>query len=204
VGQEAVCAVRWNGRASEGKASLETNELVFRGGDFRLKIPLRAVVAARAVEGVLEVEWPEGRAELEVGRVAERWAQRILHPPSRLDKLGVKAGQRIGLSALDDAELLAELRGRAGPVDLGPLDGAYDLVFVGIERPDELGRIAALRVHLKPGGAIWTISPKGRREMRDVDVIMAGRAAGLVDVKNAAFSPTHTANKLMRRRVGGC
>jgi hypothetical protein len=201
MGQEAVCTARWQGRASEGRASLETDELLFRGGDFRLKIPLRAVAAARAVDGVLEVEWSEGRAELEVGRAAERWAQRILHPPGRLDKLGVKAGQRIGLSGLDDAELLAELRGRGATVEGGPLEGAYDLVFVGIERPEELARIAALRAHLTPAGALWAISPKGRRELRDVEVIMAGRAAGLVDVKNAAYSTTHTANKLVAPRA---
>jgi hypothetical protein len=166
-------------------------------GDFRLRIPLREIVAARAVDGVLEVDWPEGTAELEIGRAAARWAERILHPPSRLDKLGVKPGQRVGMVSLEDAELLAELRGRGVEPETGALAGAYDLLFVGVERPEELAGIAALRVHLTPSGGIWVISPKGRRELRDVEVIESGRAAGLVDVKVAAFSASHTANKLV-------
>jgi hypothetical protein len=197
MGQETICTARWNGRATEGRASLETSELRFRGGDLWLRIPLEAVVAARAADGVLEIEWSDGVAELEVGRAAERWARRITDPPSRLDKLGVKPGQRVGLSGLEDAELLAELRGRAGSVEVGALAGAYDLLFVGVERPEELARIAALRAHLTPSGGIWAISPRGRPGVRDVDVIGAGRAAGLVDVKNARFSATHTANKLV-------
>jgi hypothetical protein len=199
MGQETVCTARFEGRASEGKATLETGELAFRG-EFRLRIPLRAA-AARAVDGVLEVEWPEGRAELEIGRAAERWAERIMHPPSRLDKLGVKAGQRVGISELADPELLAELRGRTETVDVGVLEGAYDLLFVGVERSTELSRIGALRAHLTQAGGIWAISPKGRPEVRDVDVIMAGRAAGLVDVKNVAYSGTHTGTKMVIPRA---
>ena len=39
MGSEAVCSVRYAGKVSEGKALLETSEVIFRGGDFRLRIP---------------------------------------------------------------------------------------------------------------------------------------------------------------------
>ena len=197
MGQEVVCTVRWGGRASEGKALLETNELLFRGGDFRLKIPLREIAAVRANDGVLEVVFTDGTAEFEVGKPAERWAKRIANPPTRLDKLGVKPGHRVGVAYLPDPELLAELRARAATVDVDALDGQYDVVIGGVEQPEELARIAALRLHLKPNGGLWIVSPKGRKELRDVDVYAAGKAAGLVDVKVAAYSATHTANKLV-------
>ncbi len=41
------------------------------------------------------------------------------------------------------------------------------------------------------------IRPKGTPEIKDVDVIAAGKAAGLVDGKVASFSATHTAEKLV-------
>ena len=50
-----------------------------------------AADAVKDADVVLKVRRP-GPAELELGKVAEKWADRILHPPSRASKLGVKAG----------------------------------------------------------------------------------------------------------------
>jgi hypothetical protein len=45
---------------------------------------------------------------------------------------------------------------------------------------------------------VWVVSPKGKGiEVRDVDVMAAGRDAGLVDNKVASFSATHTALRLV-------
>ena len=41
MGNEARCKVRFGKQESEGKALLETSEVLFRG-DFRLKIPFPA------------------------------------------------------------------------------------------------------------------------------------------------------------------
>ena len=46
-------------------------------------------------------------------------------------------------------------------------------------------------------GGIWVVSPKGDPTIRDVDVMAAAKAAGLVDVKVARWSDTHTALKLV-------
>jgi hypothetical protein len=50
---------------------------------------------------------------------------------------------------------------------------------------------------LKPAGALWVVRPKGRREITESDVMAAGKAAGLVDVKVVSFSDTHTAEKFV-------
>ena len=44
---------------------------------------------------------------------------------------------------------------------------------------------------------IWVVSPKGRPDLRDVDIFAAAKAHGLVDNKVAAFSARLTANKLV-------
>ena len=51
--------------------------------------------------------------------------------------------------------------------------------------------------NIKPNGGIWVVSPRGRKEIRDIHVIAAAKNAGLVDVKVCRFSETHTALKLV-------
>ena len=46
---------------------------------------------------------------------------------------------------------------------------------------------------IKPDGALWLIYPKGVTEIREIDVLEAGRAAGLMDTKVARFTATETA-----------
>lgn len=48
---------------------------------------------------------------------------------------------------------------------------------------------------IQMNGAIWVITPKGRKDMRDIEVIAAGKAAGLTDNKVVGFSATHTSQR---------
>ena len=196
MGAELVCMVRWAGQSSSGKAHLDADELRFRG-DFRLRIPFKEIDALEAIDGELTVHHRDGPAVFELGKQAERWAARISNPPSRLDKLGVKPGQRIGVIDLDDAAFVDELRARSDGVTVGEPPAAADMVFLGVDQPAALAKIAPLRERIRPNGGIWVISPKGRKDLRDLEVFAAAKAAGLVDVKVAAFSATHTANKLV-------
>ena len=51
---------------------------------------------------------------------------------------------------------------------------------------------------IRPAGGIWVVSRKGRAAtIRDVEVIAAARAAGLVDNKVVSFSDTHTSLRLV-------
>jgi hypothetical protein len=72
-----------------------------------------------------------------------------------------------------------------------------DAILLGADKPADLARIATLRERLAPDGALWVVYPKGRREGGEMDVIAAGRDAGLKDVKVARVSPTHTGLKFV-------
>jgi len=67
-----------------------------------------------------------------------------------------------------------------------------DMIFFGVEQKKDLGRLASLRKAIVSNGAIWVVYPKGRKDIREMDVIAAGKAAGLMDNKVVGFSPTHT------------
>ena len=58
-------------------------------------------------------------------------------------------------------------------------------------------KTAALARQLKPKAALWIVYPKGRPEIREIDVLTAGRAAGLKDIKVVRFSETDTALKFV-------
>ena len=186
MGQELECDARFAGKTSRGKAMLETDYVLFRG-DFRVKISFASMRSVKAKGDWLAIESPDASLQLNLGARAEKWAQKILHPPSRIDKLGVKAGMRVRLAGA--SELRAEIEQQSAVI----VAKNPDIVFYKIGRKSELARLSEFST--TPGGALWIIYPKGVREVTETDVIAAIRAAGLKDVKVASFSPTHTALK---------
>ena len=72
-----------------------------------------------------------------------------------------------------------------------------DIVLLAAEAPAALEKLRPLQSFLKPAGAIWVVYPKGRKHITQNDVMAASHAAGLVDVKVAGFSETHTALKMV-------
>jgi hypothetical protein len=193
MGEEARCIVRFGDARSEGKALLETDELIFRG-DFRIAVPLKAITALDASDGELRVDFADGEATFELGSKAERWAERIRNPKSILDKLGVKPQSNVAVVNLEDGEFRTLLEDRIGSYAAAPQPES-DLIFLGAESTGDLGRIEPLVQYLRPNGHIWVVAPKGRLDIREADVLEAGRAAGLKDTKVARFSGTHTAHR---------
>ncbi len=201
MGAEATCKARFNGETATGKARLETEVLQFRGGDLRISIPFKAMSQVTARGGTLSITWPEGTASFEIGTAAAKWADKIDHPPSRLDKLGVQPDWRVSALGVQDQAFLAELEQAVALLSIGRVVKPSDAIFFGASKEAELARLAALKHSLKPAGALWIIRPKGRPEISERAVRAAGKAAGLVDVKVVGFSPTHTAEKFVIPRA---
>jgi hypothetical protein len=194
MGQELDCTLRYRKRKLTGKAYLETAYILFRGEE-RLKIPFEQLTGVHAAGGVLKLEFAEGPALFELGAAAGKWARKILHPPTRLEKLGVKPGLAIAVEGRLEAEFLREIGEVAGAT------AKADLLFFAAQRTADLERIAKLVARLKPRGALWVIYPKGVAAIREIEVIEAGRAAGLKDNKVASFSSTHTALRFASRAL---
>lgn len=195
MGAEATVTARFKGEAASGKARLETEVLYFRGGDLKLTIPFKQMSKVTARAGALSVTFPGGTASFELGPAAPKWADKILHPPSRLQKIGVKPGWRACAIGVDDAVFLKELGAAVAQLSIGRAVKDCDAIFFGVTKEFELARFAKLKASLKPNGALWIIRPKGRPEISERASMAAGKAAGLVDVKVVGFSATHTAEK---------
>jgi len=178
-----------------GRLRWEAPKLIFRGA-------VRRVFEGEALKGLVAEEGDLVLADgsrFTLGAVqAARWAQAILNPPGRLDKLGVKPGMAVAIENLDDPEFAAELADR---VALSNTFSELDILFFGADSDEELARIPDLVPRLADRGALWIVSLKGKLlRVKDVEVMAAAKAHGLVDNKVCAFSATRTALRFTRRR----
>jgi hypothetical protein len=113
-----------------------------------------------------------------------------------IDKLGVRPGARVAIVGPVDPdgsfrELLSE---RTDDVTDGEPLPDTDVVFLAADSPADLSRLPDLRRRIRPNGAIWIISTKGRTAtLHYAEILEAAQASGLVDNKVASFSDTHTA-----------
>ena len=121
-------------------------------------------------------------------------------PPERdyshralLDKLGVKPEQKIAVLDVEDVQFLKDLAARVSDFARENATTGTDIIFAAAENTKALARLKSLAASLAPTGAIWVVYPKGQKHIREVDVIAAGKAAGLTDNKVCKFSETHTA-----------
>jgi len=115
---------------------------------------------------------------------------------TRIEKLGVKRGHRVLVVRVDDEMFRAELD-QAGAHVATRATGHADIVFLGADGRAALGKLATLQTQIARDGAIWVIRPRGSDAISEADVMAAGKAAGLVDVKVARFSDTHSALKFV-------
>ncbi len=109
------------------------------------------------------------------------------------EKLGLKPGQRIAVLGVEDAEFQRDLEAIVPDYSRGNRVGDADLIFFSAEARDDLSKLKSLSRSICKSGGIWVVYPKGQSHIREIDVINAGKSAGLTDNKVVRFSATHTA-----------
>jgi hypothetical protein len=115
-----------------------------------------------------------------------------------LDKLGIRPGMRVALIDIDDPEIRRLIADRTTDLTEGTPEPETDVVLLGAEEPAALASLETLATRIRPNGAIWVVSRKGKTAtLRYADLLDAAKAAGLVDNKVASFSSKHTALRLV-------
>jgi len=196
MGKEAACKVTFGKQHSEGKALLETSEIIFRG-DFRLKIPFSTIKTAKAVDGELRLQTADGLAVFHLGAFAEKWCDKILHPKSRIEKLGVKSDAKVSLLGSLDSDFLQEIGVLTRSLSNGKVATDAECIFFAADSKQELSAFPKISKSMKGSAALWVVYPKGQKQITELDVLAAGRKVGLKDVKVVGFSLTHTALKFV-------
>jgi hypothetical protein len=196
MGQEANCTLRFQGKTFQGKALLETREILFRG-DLRLNIPFADIQKLDVKNGDLHVRTKNGLAVLQLGAKAQQWQHKILHPKSRAEKLGVKTGGAAAVLGAMPPDFLDELKNNGVQTTTGKVAATSSWIFLSAEKSADLSKLNAIRKSMRATAGLWIIYPKGVKTITEHDVRGAGLKAGLVDVKVASFSETHTALKFV-------
>jgi hypothetical protein len=195
MGYDSSCTLTAEGRTFAGTARLEEKVLTFRG-EARLAIPLAIIAGVNVREGRLHFTAGGRPMVLDLGAAAGKWAKRITQPPSRIEKLGVKAGMRVALVGLDDPALIADIEAHGATLERNARATGLDIVFFGANATADLERLGALGARIQPAGAIWLVRAKGRRApIAESESMAAAKRAGLVDVKVVSYSDTQTAEK---------
>ena len=189
MGIDVTCIGTLGNESAEGRAQLETDFIQFRSERFRFKIPLKELSRVRTDGEALAFESNGKEARLELGsKAANRWVDKILNPPSLLDKLGVKPGTTVYWEGRSEASF-KKLR-KASVTEA-------DLVFLAAPDMATLLKAPEFARRMRRDAALWIVYPKGRTEIREMDVLRAGRASGLKDVKVIRFSEAETALKFV-------
>jgi len=128
MGQEAKGKARIEGKDIDGRLYLETDDLLFRGGDQRLRIAVKDVKSATAKGGMLLLTVGRKKYEFDIGAQAPRWADKISNPRTLVQKLGVKPESTAAYIGSRDPALLAELEGAAASVSKRLARHDYDFI----------------------------------------------------------------------------
>jgi hypothetical protein len=197
LGKEATVTATFAEGAEEGRLQFEPPKLIFKGAQRR--VFEGEALAGLAAEGA-DLVLADGSRFALGERQAKSWAEAILNPKGRMDKIGAKAGMRAAVMGVKDPTLSAELAA-FGAVPVRELKD-LDLLFYAADGAAELARVEGLVPLLSQTGALWIVSKKGKAAtVKDVEVMAAAKAHGLVDNKVVAFSPTLTALRFVRRKV---
>jgi hypothetical protein len=213
MGAEATCICRSRDGEREVRALLEMDHLLIRGQS-GLKIAFSEIRSSKAEAGVLTLERDAGPISLELGPLASKWAEKIANPRTLVQKLGVKPGTVVVLDGSFEDSFRTDLvragatlqldhdcspdipvRGRVGARMQLDCGGEAGLILLLADEPERLSRLQLLRQQIRANGCIWVVHPKGGRQPTERMVMDAIKASGLVDVKVARFSDTHSAQK---------
>lgn len=116
---------------------------------------------------------------------------------SRIEKLGVKKGMDVLLLGIeDDAGFVKEVRGAGASIRTSGSSQA-DMIFAVFRSREDLRRLPPLVPRMKAAGVLWTLRPKGSKDLTESEMMRAGQEAGLVDVKVVSYSDVLTAEKFV-------
>jgi hypothetical protein len=116
---------------------------------------------------------------------------------SRIEKLGVKKDADVLLLGIErDMAFVKELRDAGAAIRTSGAEAA-DMIFAVFRHRDDLRRLPPLVRRIKADGAVWTLRPKGSKDLTESEMMRAGQAAGLVDIKVVSFSDVLTAEKFV-------
>lgn len=181
----------------EGHLHVDSNELSFRSTDLKWSVKVGPGTNAKSTDGELVVRRGSKSATFRVGLNADKWVDKILHPPSRGKKLGLKAGTRYWMSGEFESTFHDELRGHG----LGEARStkSCDVAFVLMHTSADLKMFDKIVKASEPGTHLWAVYPKGKEGVGQTEVIARAREHGMGPGKGIAFDDVYSAMRFTKK-----
>lgn len=197
MGLEANTIARQGSKRYEGKLHLDSKTLTFKGPEFRLSIELSSV-SANAKQGLLQIDTGREKVSFEIGEKASHWVEKILNPPTRVKKLGVKPGQKFWLSKGFSKAFSDELES-AGAKRTRQIENC-ELAFWLVTDREQLPELAGLTDQLPAGVNLWIVWTKGSKKIGQTDVMQQAKSTGFGPSKTAAFDDLHSSMRFAQKK----
>lgn len=183
----------------EGKLYLDSKFITFKSQAFGWSAELARPIEASAAKDRLMVAQDGTKVAFDVGSKASRWVEKILNPPTRITKLGVKPGQRLWLSAGFDKPFRDELK-QSGATLKRKIEQS-DLAFWRVRDREQLAEFDDLSQRIPDGINLWIVWDKGSQAIGQTDVMQSAQQRGWGPSKTAAFDETLSSMRFARKKV---
>lgn len=197
MGLEATVKATHKTLEAIGKLHVDSTTLGFTSKELKWSVTLSPAITASAKAGILTVKNGRDKATFEIGESAERWVDKILNPPSRMTKLGVKANMKYWAEGGFDTDFFNELEQQSA-VAVRDTEQC-DIGFWRVENKRQLSKLEGIKNKLKPKVNIWIVWPKGSSTITQGDVMSATAELGMGPSKTAAFDANHSSMRFATR-----
>ncbi|MEM7453344.1 MAG: hypothetical protein AAF456_03205 [Planctomycetota bacterium] len=198
MGLETLTTAHKGRSKYEGKLHLDSKTLKFSGKDFKWSASLGPDLKVSSRGTRLSVSSGTEKIVFEIGDKVDRWVDKILNPPSLLDKLAVKPGMRCWLSKGFRREFAAEIRARGASITR-QLDRC-DLAFCFVADRQRLDELVDVCFELAAGINVWAVYPKGASTITQGDVMKTMKQIGFGPSKTAAFDDHLSSMRYAKKR----
>lgn len=198
MGLETKCQARIGGEDwVAGKLHVDSVAISFAARGVKWSANLDGKLKAKTNEGQLVVGSGKSSATFALGDAAEKWLDKVLHPPSRLDKLAIKPDQTCFLSAGLDKDFLDELANSGTETTKSIAKATIAIVL--IESAADLTKASRTVSSAQPKTQFWFLWPKGVSEVTQADVMAMAAEAGMGPSKACSFSDRLSAMRFLKK-----
>ncbi len=182
----------------QGQLHLDSKTLSFRGPDLKWEQQLCGQFTVFERAGVLHFQSGREKIAFEVGKTTNTWVEKILNPPDRLKKLGIKPNTSVWLSTGFDKRFRDELKA-IGVKVIRKIEKCH-VAFWNVASREQLVDFQELVEDLPVGINIWVVWPKGSDAIRQRDVMETTKAHGFGPSKTASFDATHSSMRYAKKK----
>ncbi len=183
--------------SATGRLHVDSKQIAFTSKDLKWSLDLGPAVKTKSTNGQLVVWKGQDKITFDVEKV-DRWIDKIMNPPSLLEKLGVKPEMKCWLSSGFSRTFRQQLKDGAASITR-KIENC-DLAFLFLNDREQFGLMMETCEQLPEKINIWVVYPKGVQQITQGDVMSQMKKIGFGPGKTAAFDDQLSSMRYRRKQ----